>query len=88
MPQRYVFALMGFLVNVVVFALRVCLSVAIIEMVVPFNNIDTATESLVCPVDALTVTDDDQERIVRKFLFNKINITGSRTGFLKLVIAF
>ncbi|XP_008215710.1 putative inorganic phosphate cotransporter isoform X1 [Nasonia vitripennis] len=37
-PQRWVFALMGFLALLNAYAMRVCLSIAITEMTVPLNN--------------------------------------------------
>lgn len=35
--------------------MRACLSVAIIEMVVPSNSSDTEKDALVCPVDPTSV---------------------------------
>ena len=48
-PQRWVFAVMGFLALFIAYAMRVCLSIAITEMVVPekYNN-DTIFDEDVC----------------------------------------
>lgn len=49
MPQRINIALMGFLAIVVAYTMRTCLSVAIIEMVVPVNQTGS-NDSFVCPM--------------------------------------
>lgn len=46
---------MGLLAITVGYTMRACLSVAIIEMVVPSNSSDTEKDTLVCPVDPTSV---------------------------------
>ncbi|XP_051157949.1 putative inorganic phosphate cotransporter isoform X5 [Leptopilina boulardi] len=50
-PQRWVFAVMGFLALFIAYAMRVCLSIAITEMVIPQTDNGTKTEEGTCPID-------------------------------------
>lgn len=67
LPQRVVMGIMGFLAIAVTFTMRACLSVAITEMVVPFNNSDSNNGSFICQVDTLPDESGHQKRIVSNF---------------------
>lgn len=43
--------IMGFLAIAVAYTMRVCLAVAIVEMVVPTNHTGISPNTIVCPVD-------------------------------------
>lgn len=43
--------IMGFLAIAVAYTMRVCLAVAIVEMVVPTNHTGIGTDAIICPVD-------------------------------------
>ncbi|XP_043524974.1 putative inorganic phosphate cotransporter isoform X1 [Frieseomelitta varia] len=55
-PQRWVFAIMGFLALFNAYAMRVCLSITITEMVVPMHKNVTHVVENTCPI-----TDDDRQ---------------------------
>ena len=55
-PQRWVFAIMGFLALFNAYAMRVCLSITITEMVVPMHKNETNVVENTCPI-----TDDDRQ---------------------------
>ncbi|KAK1129788.1 hypothetical protein K0M31_019498 [Melipona bicolor] len=55
-PQRWVFAIMGFLALFNAYAMRVCLSITITEMVVPMHKNVTNVVENTCPI-----TDDDRQ---------------------------
>ncbi|XP_043464844.1 putative inorganic phosphate cotransporter isoform X4 [Leptopilina heterotoma] len=51
-PQRWVFAVMGFLALFIAYAMRVCLSIAITEMVIPHTDNGTKEETEgQCPIE-------------------------------------
>ncbi|XP_033214215.1 sialin-like isoform X2 [Belonocnema kinseyi] len=52
-PQRWVFAVMGFFALFIAYAMRVCLSIAITEMVVPENHNDTIFDEGACPAEEI-----------------------------------
>lgn len=49
--QRVITSVMGSLAALIGYATRICISVAITEMVVPLNNTKNGNESLVCAAD-------------------------------------
>lgn len=53
-PQRWVFAVMGFFALFIAYAMRVCLSIAITEMVVPESHNDTIFDEGTCPVEEIS----------------------------------
>ena len=57
-PQRWVFAIMGFLALFNAYTMRVCLSITIIEMVHPENKSMDATlnDTEACPADEIADT--------------------------------
>lgn len=66
-PQRVVTVIMGLLAITVGYTMRACLSVAIIEMVIPSNSSEIESNALVCPVDPTSsVEEDHHTRIVRQ----------------------
>lgn len=52
LPQRVITCLMGFLAIVVGYGMRVCLTIAITEMVIPQKHSATKNHSFICPVAA------------------------------------
>lgn len=55
--QRVITSVMGSLAVMIGYATRICISVAITEMVVPLNNTKNGNESLVCAADQSSVDD-------------------------------
>ncbi|XP_055298964.1 sialin-like [Sitodiplosis mosellana] len=51
-PQRVGVSFMSFLAVVVTFSMRMCLSVAITEMVEPLNSIESSNESTICSMNS------------------------------------
>lgn len=58
---------MAFIAIVVSMAMRLCLSVAITEMVVPLNQTAIRNSSAVCPVDSPRVIDRFHRQVVSKY---------------------
>ncbi|XP_046627286.1 putative inorganic phosphate cotransporter isoform X1 [Neodiprion virginianus] len=54
--QRWIFALMGFLAITNAYAMRICLSLAITEMVVSEDSTDDTVDETLCPADNTTTT--------------------------------
>lgn len=84
LPQRVVFGIMGFFAGVVIFMMRSCLPVAITQMVVPVNHLESANrnDSLVCRFETSFVANITTKSVVSAFDFSirKVN-KGSRTYF-------
>lgn len=65
-PQRIVLAVMGFLAIAIAYAMRVCLSVAITEMVIKPNRTEQQGNGhSVCPAEIVTTNVTNSVRIFR-----------------------
>lgn len=74
---------MGFLAIMIGYTMRVCLSVAITEMVVPLNSTAKANESLICPIDQSSVQISHPTKTVSNFLWEN---KGFFLNFMKFCV--
>lgn len=68
LPERVVLVTMAFFANAIAMSLRVSLSVAITEMVIPLNQTTIRNDSILCPVESLPLMVGDHLQIVSKYM--------------------
>lgn len=81
-PQRVILSFMGFLAVAVSHTMRICLSIAITEMVVKMNSTKVGSDSTICAVDSSL---PEENITTRQFNLNegiRYNWTQEQQGWL------